>query len=285
MSWDFDLLTIRTEDHPGGQALWATIDAPPMNVMMPKLFRVLEAFAQQVEADDDVVAVVLESGDPDFFIAHFDVSAILGFPAEGPAERPEELSGFHTLCERFRTMPKATIAKIAGRVGGGGAELSASCDMRFGALDKMVLNQMEVPLGILPGGTGTQHIPRLVGRGRAMEIILGGVDIDARTAEQWGWLNRALAADELDDHVDDLARRIASFPAHAVRAAKAAVLASAPDPTPGMLDEAYLFQTTLREPVTQASMQAFMDLGGQTRDAELEMEELSGRISDQVRGD
>ena len=118
-----------------------------------------------------------------------------------------------------------------------------------------------------------------------MEIILGGVDIDARTAEQWGWLNRALPADELEDHVDGLARRIASFPAHAVRAAKAAVLASAPDPTPGMLDEAHLFQTTLRDPLTQASMQAFLDLGGQTRDAELEMEDLSGRISQHVQRD
>ena len=110
-------------------------------------------------------------------------------------------------------MPKATIAEINGRVGGGGSELASSCDMRFGAIGRTIVNQMEVPLGIIPGGTGTQRLPRLVGRGRAMEIILGGVDIDAVTAERWGYLNRALPPDELRPFVDSLAHRIARFPA------------------------------------------------------------------------
>ncbi len=109
-------------------------------------------------------------------------------------------------------------------MGGGGSELAASCDMRFGAIGRTIVNQMEVPLGILPGGTGTQRLPRLVGPGRAMEIILGGVDIDAVTAERWGYLNRALPPDELRPFVDALARRIAAFPAHAIALAKESVL-------------------------------------------------------------
>ena len=114
-------------------------------------------------------------------------------------------------------MGTATIVKVAGRVGGGGAELAASCDMRFGVLGRTMVNQMEVPIGILPGGSGTQRLPRLVGRGRAMEFVLGGIDVDADTVERWGWLNRAFATrSELDTYVDDLARRIASFPPDAV---------------------------------------------------------------------
>ena len=95
-------------------------------------------------------------------------------------------------------MPKITIAQIEGRVGGGGCELIQAFDMRFGVVDKTVINQMEVPLGILPGGGGTQRLPRLLGRGRALEIVLGGEDLDAATAERWGLLNRAFAANEIE---------------------------------------------------------------------------------------
>jgi len=112
-------------------------------------------------------------------------------------------------------------------------------DMRFGVIDKTVINQMEVPLGILPGGTGTQRLPRLVGRGRAMEIVLGGDDLDAATAERWGYLNRIYAAAEIDAKVGALARRIASFPAEAVRLAKQAVDGAEQPLREGLADEAY----------------------------------------------
>ena len=164
---------------------------------------------------------MLRSADPDFFIAHFDVEAILEFPTDGEPRREATPNPFHQMCERMRTMPKATIAEINGRVGGGGSELASSCDMRFGAIGRTIVNQMEVPLGIIPGGTGTQRLPRLVGRGRAMEIILGGVDIDAVTAERWGYLNRALPAEELRPFVDSLAHRIARFPCDRDRAGEA----------------------------------------------------------------
>ena len=150
----------------------ARVDAPPMNVMTLPLFGELMKFGVQVGDDDDVSVVLLTSADPDFFIAHFDVSAILEFPIDAEPERTPD-NVFHQMCERYRTMPKVTIAQIEGRVGGGGCELVQAFDMRFGVLDKTVVNQMEVPLGILPGGGGTQRLPRLVGRARAMEIICG----------------------------------------------------------------------------------------------------------------
>ena len=272
---DFELLTI-TRDR--GVA-FASISAPPMNVMTPSLFRELAKFGAQIAEDDSCRVVVLRSDDPDFFIAHFDVSAILNFPVEGPAERPEQVDGFHLMCESFRTMPKATIAEIGGRVGGGGSELSMSCDMRFGAIGRTVINQMEVPIGILPGGTGTQRLPRLIGRGPAMEVILGGVDIDAETAERWGYLNRALPPEELRSHVTELALRIASFPPAAVALAKESV--NNADTLPlleGLLEERYLFQKLLRTDEAMPAMKSFLEQGGQTREAEKEMGELVTKV-------
>ena len=275
-TYEFSLLHIEQADG----VLWATIDAPPINVMTVPLFKELGRLARTVAGDDAVRAVVLQSANPEFFIAHYDVNSILARQIDGPVERSTELGGFHRMCESWRTMPKATIAKVAGRVGGGGAELSASCDMRFGLLGATVVNQMEVPIGILPGGTGTQRLPRLVGRGRAMELVLGGVDLDAATAERWGWLNRAFATvAELDAYVDDLARRIASYPPQAVVNGKAAVLAAEGDPTPGLLEEAYLFEQLVTRPDAKAAKQRFLDAGGQTRDGELRVGELNAEIN------
>ena len=271
------LLHVNIED----MVAFVTIDAPPMNVMVRDLFVQLAKFSAMVAEDDDVRAVVLRSDDPDFFIAHFDVSLISTFPFETPAEKPTELSGFHLMCETYRTMPKPTIAEIAGRVGGGGNELAMSCDMRFGAIGNTVINQMEVPLGILPGGTGTQRLPRLVGRGRAMEIILGGVDIDAVTAESWGLLNRALPPDELRPFVTAFAKRLASFPPVAVAAAKASIAnADTMGLHDGMLEEAFLFQTTLRDPEARRRMERFIEVGGQTRDGEKNLIETLDKIAD-----
>jgi enoyl-CoA hydratase/carnithine racemase len=271
MAYDYELVRVTVHD---GVAV-ATIEAPPINVMTVPLYLELAQLAAELAADDDVRVVVLRSADPDFFIAHFDVSAILQFPTDGEPAREATPNPFHVMCETFRTMPKATIAEIDGRVGGGGSELASSCDMRFGTIGKTVINQMEVPLGIIPGGTGTQRLPRLVGRGRAMEIILGGVDIDAQTAERWGYLNRAFPEGELRPFVDALARRIASFPPQAVARAKQSVLnAEAVPLADGLAEEAYLFQATLRDPRAQSAMRTFLAGGGQTRDGELRVADL-----------
>ena len=186
MTYDYQLLTVAIN----GRIATVTIDNPPINIITPQLYQELVGLVAQLKDDDRLSVVVFKSVDPDFFIAHYDVANILKFPTDGDAERNLELSDFHTMCERLRTMNKVTIAQIEGRVGGGGSELAASMDMRFGVIDKTVINQMEVPLGILPGGSGTQRLPRLVGRGRAMEIVLGADDLDAQTAERWGYLNR-----------------------------------------------------------------------------------------------
>ena len=276
MAYDYELLRTR---HERG-VLFVRICNPPLNVMTEQLYDELAAITTEVETDDAVRVVVLESDDPEFFIAHFDVELILTFPTTEPAERQTQLNPFHQMCERLRTMPKATIAKIGGRVGGGGSELCASCDMRFGALGHTFINQMEVGLGILPGGTGTQRLPRLVGRGRAMEIILGSDDLNAETAERWGYLNRALPAGELDGFVDRLARRIASFPPEAIALAKQSV--NNADDLPlgeGLREEAHLFQQTLRTEGAQRNMRRFLELGGQTREGELRVGELMGRVA------
>ncbi|MEE9278579.1 MAG: enoyl-CoA hydratase/isomerase family protein [Myxococcota bacterium] len=274
MAYDYERVQVKVEN---GVAV-ASIDNPPINLMTPALFAELARLAEEIESDAAVRVLVLKSANPDFFIAHFDVEALIAAPTDREPQREEQLNAFHRMCERFRCMPKATIAQIEGRVGGGGSELASSCDMRFGVRGKTIVNQMEVPLGILPGGTGTQRLPRLLGRGRALEVILAGDDLDAETAERWGYLNRTFEADEIAPFVERLARRIASFPAEAVGAAKACVDAADKPLEDGLRDEAYLFQTVLRSPGAQENMRRFLKLGGQTREGELRMGELCAEL-------
>jgi len=274
MAYQYQLLDVAIH----GRIATVTINNPPINIITPALYQELASLVAELKNDDALTVVVFKSADPDFFIAHYDVSNILEFPRDGEAERSLELNDFHIMCERVRTMDKVTIAQIEGRVGGGGSEFAASMDMRFGVIGKTVVNQMEVPLGILPGGTGTQRLPRLVGRGRAMEIVLGADDLDAETAERWGYLNRIYAAGDIDAKVASLAERIASFPVAAVRLAKASVTAADLPLQQGLQEEAYLFQRLLRTDSAQRNMQRFMQMGGQTREGELRVGELSRQI-------
>ena len=277
MNYDYPHLTVTVHD---GVAT-VLIDNPPINLMTSGLFRSLAKVSVDLSNDDDVRVVVLRSANPEFFIAHFDVAAILEFPTDGEAVEEPELGGFDRMCEAYRTMDKVTIAELRGRVGGGGAELSSACDMRFGDLETFQWNQMEVPLGILPGGGGTQRIPRLIGIGRAMEVVLGADDVDAETAERWGFLNRAMSGDSLSAYVDALATRIASFPPAAVREAKRAVNASVERSLDeGLKYESYLFQVLLRDADAQPSMRQYLDAGGQTRDVELRIGSVMGELFD-----
>lgn len=264
-----------------GRIVTATIDNPPINLITLALYAELARLSEDLEADRDALVFVLKSANPDFFLAHFDVEAILDFPTDQPATRAASArNDYHAMCERFRTMDKLTIAQIEGRVGGGGSELSMAFDMRFGVIGKTIINQMEVPIGILPGGTGTQRLPRLIGRDRALEVILGGIDLDAETAERWGYLTRVFTRHEIGPYVARLAARVASFPAPAVRLAKQAVNAAGEMPlAEGLSEESYLFQCLLRTEEAQSAMKRFLALGGQTREGELHVADLSEKVA------
>lgn len=266
---------VAVETRDNGVAV-VTIDHPPINLMTVEVFIELAGLAAELDADDDVRAVVFRSANPEWFIAHFDVEAIRTFPRDQP--EATELNAFHQMCEHLRTMAKPTIAQIEGRVGGGGSEFALSCDMRFVTPDT-VLSQPEVALGILPGGSGTVRLPRLIGRSRALEVILGCGDVDASTAEAWGWVNRVLPPDEITGFVDRLASRIASFPPHAVAAAKASVLRAEGDLTDDLLFEGNAFNATLAHDVTHDAMARFMEIGGQTPDGERRLGELVDELA------
>jgi len=271
----YELLRVSVD---GGVAR-VTIDHPPINLFDLALMMELRRFGEEVAADDSVRVVVVGSANPEFFIAHADVGLILQLPREERSEAHPELGLFHAMVDRFRTMPKATIAVVEGRVRGGGSEFVSSFDMRFASRSRAVFGQPEVPLGIIPGGSGTQRLPWLVGRARALEIILGGGDVDAVLAEQWGWVNRALPDEELWPFVDALAARIASFPAGAIAAAKESVNNSLPDPVPGLCEEERLFSQTLLDPLAISRMEQFMAEGGQTREVELDLPALYSKLS------
>ena len=183
------------------------------------------------------------------------------------------------MCEHLRTMPKATIAVIEGRVGGGGSEMALSCDMRFALRGRAIFSQPEVALGIIPGGSGTVRLPRLIGRSRALEVILGCDDVDAELAEQWGWVNRTLDEGALWHHVDRLISRIASFPSHAIAIAKSSVLQAEGDVSEDLRNEGVAFQATLGHPHTRAAMDAFLAAGGQTAAGEMRLGALAAEIN------
>ncbi len=282
MSYQYPTLDTALRDG----VMTATINNPPVNVMTLALFEDLCAFTEQVAADGAVRVVVFDSADPEFFIAHFDLELILAFPTDQPARREQQPNDFHRMCERLRTMPKPTIAKLGGRVGGGGSEFAASCDMRYGVARKTLVSQMEVALGILPGGSGTQRLPRLLGRGRAMEVCLGCEDIDAQTALDWGYLNRLFDDSEaMDSWVSAFARRVAAWPPQAVALCKQSINNAELPLAEGLREEAYLFQQSLRGPAATPSMRTAMTLGAQTRDGELRMGDLCREVAAATSGD
>ena len=175
---------------------------------------------KNLESDDDTRVMVLESADPEYFVPHVDLTKVAEYTAEAARAGGPDDASLGMLWHKLSELPAVTIAKIRGRARGAGSELVLACDMRFAARENAVLGQIEVGVGALPGAGGVQHLGRLLGRGRAMEAILGADDFDAETAERYGWINRALPDTDLDAFVARLARRIASFPVDGVRTAK-----------------------------------------------------------------
>jgi enoyl-CoA hydratase/carnithine racemase len=172
-------------------------------------------------------------------------------------------------------MPKATIAKVEGRARGGGSEIALAMDMCFAAAGKAIFGQPEVAIGLVPGGGSTQRLPRLMGRGRALEVLLGCNDFSAELAERYGYINRALPPDELAPFVERLAHRIASFPAHAIAHAKAAVDTGAfCSVAEGLLVEAHESDASVASEVTQARVTEALKVGAETYEGELELDFL-----------
>src|SRR5215831_9634008 len=203
----FETLKVSRE----GAVLFVEIAAPPMNLLGPELVRDLVAFLQQAEADDAVRVLVFKSADPDYFISHVDVTQIKEYRQEAA-----KLTGVPSIALLFRYLSASrlvTIAQIEGRVRAAGSEFVLACDMRFAARESAIFSQIEPAFGQLPGGGAAQHLVRLMGRGRALEVLLSADDYDAELAERYGWINRALNANELSIFVKSLAHRIARFPA------------------------------------------------------------------------
>jgi len=199
--------------HPGRWTV--TFSNPPINMFVPATIVELGALMTDIEADSSVKVIVFQSANPDFFVAHLDVSKA--------AERPGALDLWRDFVLRLASAPVVSIAKIRGRTRGIGNEFVLACDMRFASRKSAVFGNPEIGVGLVPGGGALEWLPRLVGRSRALEIVLSADDFDADIAERYGWVNRTLDDHDLDSFVEALVRRLASFDREALAAAKAQI--------------------------------------------------------------
>ena len=253
---------------------FVSINHPPINLLDEVLSAEFDRLGRELEADASVRVVVVQSALPDFFIAHSGLGRVGAASKLVSHTRSFRLT--QMIGERFRNMPKVTIAKIEGRARGGGNEIALAMDLCFAAVGKAIFGQPEVAVGLVPGGGSTQRLPRLVGRGRALEVLLGCDDFSAELAERYGFINRALPADELTPFVERLAHRIASFPAHTIAHVKAAVDRGAfASLAEGLLVEAHESDLSVASEVTQARVAEALKVGAETYEGELEMEFIS----------
>ncbi len=192
-----------------------TFNNPPINMFIPTTIVELEALMTDLEADPSVKVVVFQSANADFFIAHLDVAKA--------AAQPGVLDLWRDFVLRLSSTAIVSIAKIRGRTRGIGNEFVLACDMRFASRQDALFGNPEVGVGLIPGGGALEWLPRLVGRSRALEIVLGADDFDADIAEHYGWVNRTLDDDDLNSFVDRLVRRLASFDREVLAAAKAQI--------------------------------------------------------------
>src|ERR1700730_13556512 len=249
-------------------AYWRVVfDNPPFNMMDDTIFAGLQDLLTRIDASPSLRVAVFESENPDFYLSHFDLTGKIGniLTAVGPSGLPILIDTF----VRLTKSPVVSIAKIRGCVRGACSEFVLACDMRFASRENTLLGQPEVGVGLHPGGGGTERLPHLVGRGRALEIILGANDFDGDTAERYGYVNRALPDAELDVFVDALARRIASFDRRALSAAKTLVNNVSLPSADRLLDGLASFQTALMWTEAQQRIGTLLKLGLQ-QDADFE---------------
>ena len=250
---------IRLQRH--SEAYWrVTFDHPPLNIFGPETMPELTAIVSALESDRNVKVVVFDSAVEGFFLTHYNFLA----KPEDTLDLPPGLTGLQQLPDalvRISRAPVVSIAKIRGRATGVGSELALASDMRFASREKAILSQWEVGAGLVPGGGPMARLPRLVGRGRALEVLLGADDIPGDIAELYGYVNRALPDAELDGFVEAMAERIASFDKHAIAETKRlANLASLP-PDCEIAPEWDAFMTALARPATQARIKRLMERG------------------------
>ncbi len=269
------------EETPG---YWrAVFDNPPFNMMDDTIFDGLQSLLARMDASPNLRVVVFESENPEFYLAHFDLTGKLGNVLTGVG-----VTGLPILMDTFVRLTKSpvvSIAKIRGCVRGACSEFVLACDMRFASREKTRLGQPEVGVGVQPGGGGTERLPHLVGRGRALEIVLGAEDFDGDTAERYGYVNRALPDAELDRFVDALARRISSFDRAAIATAKRLINDVSLPSSDSLLEGLTSFLPALTRPETLKRVQALFKRGLQENaDFEKRWPEILGTLLDAGNG-
>ncbi|MGC4009885.1 MAG: enoyl-CoA hydratase/isomerase family protein [Pseudomonas sp.] len=262
-----DYRTFTREDRDGVAVV--SFGHPPINLIDRAMVIDLLHLADELERDSDTRVVLLRSANPDFFLAHYDLGSQLDAP---PMKLPAGMaSPLSALFSRFSRLPQVTIGELRGRARGAGSEFLLALDMRFASRERALLGQPEVAVGLLPGAGGTVRLAQLLGRGRALEVCLGGADFDADTAERYGWINRALPDSELGGFCEALARRIAAFPAAGIAHVKAVVEQVTAADQAALVEESQRFVGDMSAPETLERVRWMMDNGGQ-QDGELERE-------------
>jgi enoyl-CoA hydratase/carnithine racemase len=199
-----------------------TFDHPPINTIIATTLEELVELVGLIEQDADLNVVVFDSANPDFYLAHYDVEPDLGRIDVLPVD-PTGMHAWLDLLLRLSRAPVISIASIRGRARGAGSEFILACDLRFASRENTLLGQFEVGVGVVPGGGPIARLSRLVGRGRALEILLVADDLDGPRAAQYGFVNRLIADDQLDDEVERMASRLARFDHEALARAKSCV--------------------------------------------------------------
>jgi enoyl-CoA hydratase/carnithine racemase len=237
-----------------------TFDLPPLNIFGPLEIPKLETIIKSIEIDERVKVVVFDSAIEGFFLTHYDFLAKL----EETTSLPLGATGLQPLPDmlaRLSRAPVVSIASIRGRATGVGSELALASDLRFASRERAIFSQWEVGAGLVPGGGPMARLPRLMGRGRALEVLLGADDINGELAQIYGYVNRSLPDSELDEFVEALATRIASFDKQAIADTKRLVdIASLPSDAE-IAPEWGAFITSLQRPATQARIDKLMALG------------------------
>lgn len=237
-----------------------TFDNPPLNLMGPEFVVEFGNIVTAIENDEHVRVVVFDSAVEGFFLNHSDFTVKME-ELTGLPQGPTGLEAWPDTLVRISRAPVVSIAKIRGRATGNGSELSLACDMTFASREKALLSQWEVGVGMVAGGGPMARLPRLIGRARALEVLLSSDDIRADLAEAYGYINRALRDADLDAFVDALATRISSFDKWAISNTKRLVNAASLPPDVEIAAGWDACMASVARPATQARIKAFMELG------------------------